>query len=167
MITHERLIELLHYDPKTGEFRWAKSRRGAKRGAVAGSIKKDGHMVITLDREAYAAARIAFFYMTKRWPSPEADHADRDGLNNKWENIREATRVQNGSNRMSRNKTGLKGIFATHYRDKTYYTARIKVDSEQIYLGTRHTAKEAHELYRDAAIRLHGEFACMEAEETR
>ena len=90
------------------------------------------------------------------------DHKDQNPLNNRRANLRPATRSQNLSNRpVQRDSgTGFKGV---HFdkRSKSLYFASIKVNKKSIHLGTFKTAKEAA-LARDAAaIKLHGEFACL------
>ena len=95
MLTHERLLQLLTYDPVTGVFRWRYSRRGCSAGAVAGRVKPDGYRQIMLDSRAYYAQRLALFYVTGEWPEREVDHKDGCRDNNAWSNLRDATRRQN------------------------------------------------------------------------
>lgn len=68
MITHEELLELLHYDKDTGVFTWKKSRMVVKQGDVAGSKRKDGLVQIGVNKKIYQANRLAWFYVHKKWP---------------------------------------------------------------------------------------------------
>jgi hypothetical protein len=45
----ERLRELLHYDPETGVFTRAVTRRAARAGEIAGCVASTGHRKFTID----------------------------------------------------------------------------------------------------------------------
>ena len=97
MLSHERLKEVLEYDPGTGISTWLVDRTGtARAGARAGCIhKSSGYRVIRIDGKLYREHRVIFFWMTGKWPDKEVDHRDLDKSNNRWHNLREATRSQN------------------------------------------------------------------------
>lgn len=162
-LTHDRLVELLIYDPDTGEFRWRKSLRGpARAGNLAGTTTgmKRGRRKIKIDQVFYRSARLAFLYMTGEWPEGEVDHINRTPSDDRWVNLREATRRENVRNRgaTALNKTGLKGVFWDKRRNA--YIAQIVTESGNKRLGKFATAAEAHAAYREAANIYHGEFAC-------
>ena len=46
MVTAERLREVVHYEPETGEFRW---KSGNNAGKIAGSINAGGYRDIDID----------------------------------------------------------------------------------------------------------------------
>jgi len=96
MLTQERLKEILHYNPETGVWIWKVSKRKQLRpGDRAGTIAKKGHQKaqyywqIGIDRKRYLASRLAFLYMTGRFPDPEAVHINLDTLDDRWENLEE------------------------------------------------------------------------------
>jgi hypothetical protein len=70
-----------------------------KPGDIAGTTRPDGRRQISIDNLTYLASRLAWLYMTGRWPKEEIDHIDRDKGNDRWENLREATHQQNQLNR--------------------------------------------------------------------
>jgi len=87
----------------------------------------------------------------------EADHKDRDGLNNCRENIRPATRSNNCMNRQGWSRHGFKGVYKVSTGLK--YGARIQVDGRMIGLGCYDSAEAAARAYDIAALRHHGKFA--------
>lgn len=89
----------------------------------------------------------------------EVDHIDRNGLNNRRENLRVATVTENLRNRrrFQRNQTGLKGAYRVR-RSKKWFSS-ISVNGKRIYLGRFGSAVEASEAYDICAIIFYGEFA--------
>ncbi len=162
MVTRERLLEALDYNPETGIFIWKIGKRGpgARPGNTAGSSNPLGYLRIMIDRKAYAASRLAWFYVTGKWPCAEMDHIDRNPANNRFDNLREASRFENMKNTGSCAASGLKGAFRNKKAPGTWFS-HIMVDRKLTYLGAFRTAQEAHEAYCEAASRLHGEFACF------
>lgn len=161
-LTLERLKSLLAYDPVTGVFIWLVWRpNGIKVGDAAGTVDSNGYLKIKLDGHKYQASRLAWFYMTGEWPRDMLDHADMDKLNNKWSNLREATRSQNGANRSSCGATG--GLKGAHYnrnrKSPKKWAATIRVDGRNKTLGYFMTPEEAHAAYIAAAEISFGEFA--------
>lgn len=89
----------------------------------------------------------------------QVDHIDGNGLNNRRENMREATNAQNAHNSpIQRNNTsGFKGV-SWHKRCAKWY-ARIKANGSCYRLGCFDTPEAAHAAYVAASEKLHGEFA--------
>jgi len=159
MLTQERLKEVLRYCQETGIFIWCARRRGIRYGCEAGCVNNDGYKVIRIDGVLYSAHCLAWFYMTGEWPRPACDHWDLDKANNRWLNLRLATKSQNGANRplQSNNKSGLKG--ARWHKMAAKWESYIKKDGKKIHLGLFASAADAHEAYCIAAEQLYGEFA--------
>jgi hypothetical protein len=112
-----RVAELLSYEPETGLLRRRVFCGGELAGSVAGSIMKRAngrsYISISIDGARYLAHILAWVLMTGEWPPLEIDHRDRDGLNNRPDNLRLATSTQNSANskRQSNNTSGRKGVF--------------------------------------------------------
>ena len=159
-LTQERLKFLLCYDPDTGIFTWAIDPAGhkRKRGDVAGQIDRHGYRIIGIDNQRYQASRLAFFWMTGRWPMPECDHIDGDQANNRWRNLREASRIENLRNKkiQSNNKVGLKG---TYLHSPGKWRSRLKIDGRMVELGLFDCPAAARLAYIVAADKHFGEFA--------
>lgn len=154
MLTHERLREVLIYDPDTGLWTWriTVSNR-AKAGARAGCRRNDGYHLIRVDGRLYLAHRLAWLYMTGGWPEREIDHADGNPSDNRWANLRLATHAQNITNQTAHrdNRLGAKGI--RHHRNGRFY---VQVAGRAC--GGYPTLEEAKAAYSAAAQVAHGEF---------
>lgn len=160
-ITIERLRELLHYEPTTGRFTWLVDRSiRVRAGDVAGYALKLGrtsYIYVCIDERQYRAHRLAWFYMTGRWPEAVLDHIDGDGSNNRWDNLREATVAQNAqapNRRLSvTNTSGYQGVRKP--KGRTKWQAMIQANGKQNHLGYFDTPQEAYEAYLSAKRRLH------------
>lgn len=93
-------------------------------------------------------------------PSPDlvVDHANHNRLDNRVQNIRVCTRLENTRNSAGNtpNKTGYRGVSRNHNK----YRARIRVEGgTNLHLGNFETPELASAAYKSAAIKYHGEFA--------
>lgn len=154
--SRRELQQLLRYDPETGVWTWLVARNWrTKAGDTAGCVNKsDGRLYLKINSTRYSASRLAWFYMTGRLPKKDVDHHDGDKRNNRWRNLRIATRTQNAGN--SRGRVALKGV--TQVRTGKY-TAQIQKKMRKKHLGTFDTAEEAHAAYVFAAQKMYGRFA--------
>jgi len=162
-LTQEQLKQLLHYDPETGVFTWRVDRTGtAKAGMEAGSVHVRGNVRISVNKRYYRANRLAWLYMTGEWPTVEVDHKDTDQTNNRWANLRLATRGQNACNRKAQknNTSGFKGV--SLYKPTGRWLAQIRIKGQHRHLGYHATPEEAHAAYCKASKELHGEFGNTE-----
>lgn len=153
---------LLDYNPDTGLFLWLDDRNHCvKVGSEAGCKDSDGYIVIRINYKRYRAGRLAWLYMTGEWPEYQIDHINRNRLDNRWENLRLATPVQNLANQnlRSTNKSGYKGV---HWRRASKaYQATIKYHEQQISLGYFDNPTNAAIAYNKAALKYFGEFAYL------
>jgi hypothetical protein len=114
-----RLRGELHYYPATGHFLWAKPGKNRRPRVGCISTDRSGYQrhLIRVDRRLYKASRLAWLWMTGEWPQGEVDHENRDSLDNRWENLRDATHSQNQLNRKATHKgyknnvSGINGVY--------------------------------------------------------
>jgi len=161
-LTHERLLELLHYSPETGEWLRRKTKGKQIVGSVAGYIHKgyrQGYRKICIDGQIYRSHKLAIFYMTGDWPKVIVDHENCIPSDDRYENLREATISQNNANKKisKRNTSGIKGVY-WHKHDKRW-CVKITVAKKQIWIGSFLEKEKAAEAYAEAAERYFGEFA--------
>ncbi|MCI0558762.1 MAG: HNH endonuclease [Nitrososphaera sp.] len=158
-LTAERLRELLDYNPETGEFVWRVSRGRTAAGAKAGTLKPDGYIYIGVDCRDYLAHRLAFLHTTSLWPREDVDHINMGRADNRWNNLREATRSENKANMRppADNTSGFKGV--SRHKRTGKWQAKIQSRGKYLFLGRFDTAEAAHEVYLAAAKHYFGEFA--------
>lgn len=158
-IALDRLHEVLHYDPLTGVWTWlVRTSNRIHIGDEAGRSDPLGYVRIKVDGTEYLAHRLAWFYMTGDNDPAELDHRDGHPSNNRFKNIREATRSQNTANtRLRTGKTLPKGVSLS--ANGLRYIAQFVHKRVTRYLGTFDSAAEAHAAYMFAAKDHHGAFA--------
>lgn len=166
MITHERLLELVHYDPETGAFTWKIRRRGRAFAGMRAGSRMQGYWALRLDGVSYKAHRVAWFYVYGQWPKQELDHINRVRGDDRIANLREATRRQNIVNaRLSRaNVSGYRGV--SWHKVTGKWIAQISDFGKKRHLGLFTTPQEAYAAYVAAAKAIHGEFLCLSRPET-
>jgi hypothetical protein len=103
------------------------------------------------------AHRVIWKLMTGEEPLGDLDHKDRNGLNNRWDNLRLATRREAVWNRrLPRNINPRRGVFPSGKK----WRVRIRINGIQRHLGTFATIEEAAAAYEAAARKIQGEFYC-------
>lgn len=128
-------------------------------------MNKSGHIYCNLDRDGYIRVRVSgrehrahrLIWEMFNGSIPEGmliDHIDGDVHNNRIENLRLATRLQNNVN-----SVGKGGLFKGVTRTSNKFRARINYKGHTYSLGTFNTAEEAAEAYNKKALEIYGEFA--------
>lgn len=100
------------------------------------------------------------FILDLKDPKIKVDHKDHNGLNNKRENLREATDAQNCRNARRRidNLSGFKGVSWSKMHKQ--WRVRITKDGKEIFIGLFKDINDATQAYKAAADNYHGNFAC-------
>lgn len=161
-LTHERLLELVSYDPETGMFhRRVGTTRGIKAGDIMGTDKGDG-LFAYVECKRYLLHRLAWFYMTGAWPNI-IDHINRNPYDNRWCNLRNTTQAMNRKNnsRYSHNTSGVTGVRRKRWSSGSMsrWCAEIWVDGQTRTIGYFDNFDEAVSARRSEELRLWGEFA--------
>ncbi len=154
MITQESLLKSHYYNPATGLFY---KRMTSGKLKLTGTSMKSGHLHCGVDRTTYLIHRLIWLYMTGVLPKEDIDHIDGNPANNKWANLREASRSDNLENlkkaKVINKSTGLLGASSNGQNGK--FTAGIQVKGKRLHLGTFDTPEKAHRAYIEAKRELH------------
>jgi hypothetical protein len=139
-LTQEIVRRLLWYEPETGKLFWlprteefvlTKNNKGrevrrwnaryANKEAFTG-YNQNGYRIGLIFRKTYSAARIIWFYMTGEWPET-IDHKNRIRDDNRWGNLRNASRAENMRNIGKRvdNSSGKAGVKFNKNHNKWYW----------------------------------------------
>ena len=156
-LTHEELLSLVRYELETGHFFRVAPRGGVRKNRPLGNVDVSGYRRIRIKYRKYLAQRLAFFYVTGRWPSCCMDHKNLCKDDNRWENLREATYSQNQGNHRQK-CSNLKGAHWNRFRNKWQSYLNVK-DRRSRFLGFFPDEQSAHEAYVRAATEHFGEFA--------
>lgn len=146
--------QMLDYDASTGLLRWkvvnhplsiwkmrpfAMMRRHNSMYAgnlAIQSLQKTGYLKGKIVGRDVLAHRVAFCIFHGRWPLDQMDHINGIRSDNRIENLRESTPVENAKNRSlsSKNTSGVVGVEASQKGDMWY--AKISVDGKRVFLGS-------------------------------
>jgi len=150
-LDHERITQLLDYDPETGVFTW--------RPRLAGTVVKNGYVTLSVDSCRVYAHRLAWFYVHGEWPKEQVDHINGKRDDNSIKNLRLASQSQNSCNGVLRanNTSGYRGVSWSKKNQK--WIARIVKHRKQHVLGYFASKEEAYDEYLEAARDLHGEYS--------
>lgn len=85
-LTQKELKQVLSYNPNTGIFTWIRPRQGMLIGHVAGT-DKDGYTNIYVNHKPYRAHRLAWLYMTGKFPLGRMRLLDGVKNNCRWDNL--------------------------------------------------------------------------------
>jgi hypothetical protein len=152
MITQQELKQELNYDPDTGVFIRLTGVRGkGRRAGWMGTNSRGQRARLIMVRSCrYQASHLAYLFMIGQWPPDEMDHINRDASDDRWLNLRPATRSENEWNKdaYKNNKSGYKGVYL---HSGCYWVASIRRNGNRVSLGTFPSAEAAAEAYKTAA----------------
>ena len=151
---------LLHqiFEYRDGEFYWRISPTpSVKKGSVAGCVSSHGYKIIRVNSKNYYAHRLVFMYHYNFVPKL-LDHIDNDKLNNRIENLREATEIQNAHNKKinNNNTSGAKNVHWVKSRKK--WVANSGVAGKTKFIGYFDDKEKAVEAVKQFREKNHGEF---------
>ena len=155
--TQDKVKELFEYrDGKL--FRKTDRNNRFKTGQRAGCLLKTGYRIVEIDSKAVSEHRIIYLMHYGYLPKV-IDHIDGNILNNKIENLREATIAQNcwNTKRSTSNTSGIKGV--SFRKDRNVWIARLQANAKSIYLGYFKSKDDAKEFLQLARDMVHGDFA--------
>lgn len=157
ILSADRLRELLHYDPLTGEFSRLVALRGGRLGPVVSPPFKNGYRYINVDGHRYLSHRIAWLYVHGKLPDNDIDHINCNRADNRFSNLRDVARFVNNQNRRRARadnmSSGLTGV--TWHAHSRKWRARITLHGREYRLGLYTSPGDAYDAYIKAKRRLH------------
>ena len=159
----EELKEYYKYVPETGELFLIKARCNAdkeKVGKPIGSLggpERRKTWTIKHKGKSYYISRIAWILMTGTDPgSLLVEHRNRNAQDNRWENLRLASEVENNYNKIF--------VGYSKRKDTGFYRVRVTLDGTRITVGNFKNEEEAKKAALDARKLFYKEFACLDLE---
>lgn len=158
MLTQEYLKSILWYDYITGRFAWINGNINNPINMHNGYVNYKGYLMLRIDGKHYRQHRLAWLYMTGKWPKSQVDHENNIKHDNRWCNLRNANNQLNHYNLLKpkNNTSGAKGV---RLMKSGKYQARIKHNQKEIYVGSFDSLELASEAYFNKAKELANEFA--------
>jgi hypothetical protein len=159
MLDQKTLKKMLNYDPETGEFTWIMIPNNTiKLGRIAGKLMPNGYTNIRVKKRNYYAHRLAFLWMTGKFPKETVDHINHNKSDNRWNNLRPASYSENMINVKitTRNTSGCKGVY--WHKGAQKWCARGTKNKITTSLGLFTCLKEASKRFKDWQKENFGDF---------
>jgi hypothetical protein len=156
MITQAEALKYFEY--KDGNLYWKTAiSPKTKVGSIVGTINGQGRKQVGLNWKIYGLHRIIFLIHYGYFPK-EVDHIDGNPLNNKIENLREATRSEQLCNtRLRKDSTsGIKGVMWHKLMKK--WLVRVYKHKKVIYKNYFDDIELANLVAVEARNKYHGKF---------
>ena len=153
MITQENLKQLVDY--VDGMLVAKTNSKCRKVGDILSSLTDKGYLRSSVGGKSYRVHRLVFLYHHGYMPI-QVDHIDGNRMNNKIENLRDATSSQNNQNRKATSSSGIKGV--VWHKQSKKWVASICVNRKSVHLGSFLSIEEAALVANRARQLAHGEF---------
>ena len=158
VITQERVKSLFDYREDGNLVRRVQTSNRVKIGDVVGWGNSTGYMSVNLDGSHWLIHRLIYLYHHGVLPKV-IDHIDGNPLNNKIENLREATMEQNSLNQKGRKNSysGIKNVY-WHKKLKKWYV-HVKRNKGIVHFGMFEDLEFAELVAIMAREKYHGQYA--------
>jgi len=127
-------------------------------GSKAGSLNKDGYIKVSIDQKKIFAHRVIFL-MHHGYLPEEVDHINGNRSDNRIENLRASTKVENHYNEKirSNNKSGVKGV--SWHKASQKWQVIVTACKRKISMGLFNDFELAELVAHEARAKFHGKFA--------
>ena len=169
----DQLRQLFIYEPDTGKLIWRERPvdqfktahacniwnicyAGKEAGCIKTRLSGYRHIQVAFNGKRWLAHRVAFAMYYGRDPEQDIDHINRDSLDNRIENLREASRSLNLQNQTEPQKGNESGYRGVDWHNRTQkWRARITANGKNKHLGLFTTPEDAHAAYLAAKAKYH------------
>ncbi|MEZ9705449.1 HNH endonuclease [Vibrio breoganii] len=163
-VTHEELLELLHYDPDSGLF-FNKVARGSRApvGAQTGSYKSvsdkrnyiSKYHYLRINKKEYMGHKLAYWYVTGVFPTQKEViwHVNMDTTDNRFENLRlikrfEIEKMKQAGRRP--NSSGYRGVSWSNKHGK--WLSQLTSEGKHHFLGYHEDLQDAVKARKQAEL---------------
>lgn len=169
----EVLRQLIKYEPDTGKLFWVErprsmfpsnwaylvwNKRYAGQEALA-FVGVGGYKTGRIFKFGMRAHRAAWAIHYGEWPVGFLDHANRDKLDNRIDNLRLCTARENSANKSKKKNASSEYMGVSFNKRIGKWSASMSVDRRKKHLGFFAEEVSAAMAYDKAAIEMHGKFA--------
>lgn len=165
-IIPEDIKDFVEYNPETGTFVWTQDRGYNKvKGKEILNVDANGYNIVVFKGKNYKAHRVAFYLMGEEVPE-FVDHISGNRSDNRWANLRPATKSQNAVNSKAREGASQKSRGVDFNKQQGKFRARITEGQKTKLIGYFPTEELAYSAYKAEAQKVFGEFVrpapCLE-----
>ena len=155
--------QLFSLDSQTGKLFWLKPPKRhpdliGKEAGCAVTSRKKSYWTIQVNGKKIKRGKIVFYMTHGFWPKPCIDHINGNSLDDRPENLRQATITENAWNHKNRARS-IDLPMGVRYTSYGKFQARISFNKQQIHLGVFETKEEAQQSYLSKRKELYGQFA--------
>ena len=162
-LTQDLLRELFDYNPETGLLTNRFDRTNVCKEDPVGSDHGDGYLCVGINNRIYYLHRLVWMYVNGEFPPHEIDHINGIRDDNRIDNLRAVTRLENQRNQKLRvtNKSGVNGVSWDKKMNK--WKACVSVKGKTVNLGhfvrkgdailARRIANEKYAFHKNHGIR--------------
>lgn len=177
-LTHNEVAQLLRYEPDTGKLFWlvrhpsmfSAGVRSAEWSAAKWNTRYAGKEAFTtvsangykqgkILGDGQQAHRLMWLLQTGEWPEADVDHINGVRTDNRWTNLRAATRAENNRNRVSHRIATSRFLGVCWAQREGKWRATIKAHDGLKHIGYFDSEEAAAHAYDQWAMDKHGEFA--------
>lgn len=163
-LTQEQISKRLDVDVASGVVRWRDATKHHRPlvGRLAGYARKGRHdkhyWVIKINEIQYLRSQIVFAVKTGAWPDALIDHINGNSLDDRGENLRAATAMQNAWNHKTRAKASPLPMGVRRTRSGRYQ-ARLSINKKAVVVGVFDCPVQAANAYQFARKEAFGDYA--------
>ena len=158
-ITQGLLKDYLEY--RDGHLWWVRKSSkysNVRIGSSFGRLDAQGYRTGRVFNKEYKEHRLIWLYHYGEWPKDQLDHINGVRDDNKIENLRECSPLENSKNRLADKNSTSKYKGVSWRKSKNRWITYICSGGENIYLGSFANEIEAAKAYDKKAKELHGEY---------
>lgn len=150
-ISQKKLKSIFDYNKETGDL--TRKTNSKKAGWKHKNQWGKCYIRTQIKKDTMYAHNIIFIIITGALPNGVCDHIDGNGLNNKWDNLRDVTQSQNCKNtkKAKSNTSGVTGV--NWHKIKKKWRVRIATKKGRVIIGDYSCFDEAVKARKQAEIK--------------